>query len=195
MILFLKAFNAVRCTAGATFAALIMAVFGSTLVPFPLNQDYEAPLSYLLPLTIALLLGYTTYTNDRHHIGTSTRPIGLLLLARHIGQLVIVAFPGVMAYALLSSRPDLLIGLRNIMMLTGLTLITSRFTSQGWFWLAPVAYMLLVFTLGIDPSNTPTNWALPLHPAQSFSAAAISITTLITGLTCSATHSPRLAWK
>ncbi|MDQ1052933.1 hypothetical protein QE394_000861 [Arthrobacter sp. SORGH_AS 212] len=195
MTLFLKAFNALWCTGSAAATALVMAVFGNTLVPFPLNQDYEAPLSYLLPLMIALLLGYTTYTPDTHHVTTTTRPIGLILMARFMGQLVIVSLPGLLAYALLSGRPDLLVGLRNILMLSGLTLITSRFTSQGWFWLAPVAYMLLVFTLGVDPSNTPTNWALPLHSGESTPAAAISSAILALGLACSAfNRSPLLAW-
>lgn len=159
-----------------------MAIVGDYLVPFPLTQDYEAPLSYVLPLVIGLILAYTSYTDDPLHIATSTRPVMIIHISRLALQIIVTSLPCLLVYALLTDRSDLLVGLRNILFMVGICLITSRFVSPGWFWMAPVGYMLAVFTMGVDPSNKPFSWAIPLLPFDSVLALTASFAALLLGI-------------
>lgn len=174
MILHLRAYEVFRCTIAGVALAALMVLFGANLVPLPFNDEFKAPISYLLPAAIGILLGYTSYTDDVLHVATSTRHVALVTAARAGIQVLATTAPCALAAWLVAGRPDLWVGTRNILLLTGASMVAARVVSAGWFWFPSVAYMLLVFTAGVGPGNQPWPWALPLHTLDSQTAAAIS---------------------
>ena len=71
---------------------------------------------------------------------------------------------------------------RNVLGLSGISLIASRILGSGLSWTLPLAYVVAVQLTGQDINGNWALWAWPAHPVTSVWSNSIAITLLAIGM-------------
>ncbi|GAA4870363.1 hypothetical protein [Saccharopolyspora cebuensis] len=181
-VLMLRAVHWPLFAAGCAVVAALNAVLGAIELPVPVPNtgEVDVPLGLFSPLLLACGIGLHVKSPTRLW-DTSPRPRWPV----RAGWATAAFLPAVLACTplLLHGGPLWAAGVRNVLGLGGMALLTAVAAGATRSWMVPFPYVLAALLLGTAGPEPHSWWAFAVHDASDARGAALALALLCTGVT------------
>lgn len=183
MSLWLRVRHVRACTLTAALVAVALIPLGDIYLPLPdlfAGSGLSVPLSFMLPLTVPIVLEWSLTAGEPAIESVSARRLPMLdaVYALSVAALTFV----LCALTALVGGADLALAAgRNVLGYVGLTLISRRIVGPHVAAVIPVVWVIITSLFGAGVGGQPRRWAWPLAQPENGLSWGIAVSLLILG--------------
>lgn len=149
------------------------------------TRTFAIPWAVVLPVATATMIGVGTRSAVGDLEGTAIRSLPGLRVAHLTINLMVASLATAVGSARIVFDPNSQLSgpaaLRNLLVFTGLSLISAALLGSSWAWPLPLSLAIASTTVG-TAAGAPQWWAVPIRPDGDPLAAALSAAVLAAGV-------------